>query len=616
MDIASTLRTVPGVTIGRRNIVGSYAGAEGGAIFIRGQGLSRPGSELVTLYDGVPRINAVYSHPLLDLLSADSAHAMRVYKSPQPQVFGNAFAAVAIEPRFTLEPAGAPATNGFASEVSAAYGTDDTVVQSAVVSANFRQDEAHATTFAAGQSFRRSAGHRPNAGGELEDYFANLTQTLGKNWSVSAVFDHTNNYSEDPGPERDAALPAGAAVWPYHQGDYHTRDYFGTLTLANHFDAADGYIKTYWHHGRAVWHDQGRYASNGGIRPPDAASTGNTDDTTMRWDNYGVRLRETLRPTEGGELVAGFDFDAQSGKQTSIRYDGTAGAPLRREEFQVYSPYFAVSQRLGDRNRFHATPSAGLRFYAHNFFKPETAPHGGLVLGYKDETTLHLTAARGVNYAGLNVAALAASMPTLGKTWKNLRAEVLNHYEIGVTQRLLPALEATVTAFRDEGRHRYIMRFPAAGPANAFITVPSYHNSGVEASLSWAPTDALTLFAGGTWLRTSSDLLPFTPEWTASAGATWRFFDKFRLSVDFVYQDRMTSSGGFARASNATEGPLLPAVVLVNARLAYTFSLPSIKLRRGEIFIAGENLADRKYYYQPGYPLPGLSAMIGLKAAF
>ncbi|MDR2845195.1 MAG: TonB-dependent receptor plug domain-containing protein, partial [Puniceicoccales bacterium] len=55
MDIGSTLRTVPGVTISRHNIAGSYGGGGGGAIFIRGLGASRPGGELITLYDGVPR---------------------------------------------------------------------------------------------------------------------------------------------------------------------------------------------------------------------------------------------------------------------------------------------------------------------------------------------------------------------------------------------------------------------------------------------------------------------------------------------------------------------------------------------------------------------------------
>ena len=45
-DLASALRNTPGTQISRYNPVGSFGGAEGGSVFIRGMGLSRPGSEI------------------------------------------------------------------------------------------------------------------------------------------------------------------------------------------------------------------------------------------------------------------------------------------------------------------------------------------------------------------------------------------------------------------------------------------------------------------------------------------------------------------------------------------------------------------------------------------
>ena len=47
-DLASALRNTPGTQISRYNPVGSFGGDEGGSIFIRGMGLSRPGSEIKT----------------------------------------------------------------------------------------------------------------------------------------------------------------------------------------------------------------------------------------------------------------------------------------------------------------------------------------------------------------------------------------------------------------------------------------------------------------------------------------------------------------------------------------------------------------------------------------
>lgn len=100
-DLASALRRTPGVNISRYNMVGSFGGGEGGAVFIRGQGSSRPGAEIKTLVDGVPMYMSVWNHPLLDLMSIDPAHMIEVYKSPQPQNFGNAFAIVNILPTST-----------------------------------------------------------------------------------------------------------------------------------------------------------------------------------------------------------------------------------------------------------------------------------------------------------------------------------------------------------------------------------------------------------------------------------------------------------------------------------------------------------------------------------
>ena len=86
-DLETALRKTPGVNMSRFNPVGSFGGAEGGGIFIRGMGSSRPGAEIKTLVDGVPMYMSVWNHPLLDLMSIDNADSIEVYKSPQPQYF-------------------------------------------------------------------------------------------------------------------------------------------------------------------------------------------------------------------------------------------------------------------------------------------------------------------------------------------------------------------------------------------------------------------------------------------------------------------------------------------------------------------------------------------------
>jgi outer membrane receptor for monomeric catechols len=69
-DLSTALRRSPGVNISRYNMVGSFGGATGGAVFIRGMGSSRPGAEIKTLFAWPSRVHdfeqleSVLFHPL------------------------------------------------------------------------------------------------------------------------------------------------------------------------------------------------------------------------------------------------------------------------------------------------------------------------------------------------------------------------------------------------------------------------------------------------------------------------------------------------------------------------------------------------------------------------
>ncbi len=88
-DVTTALRRIPGVTISRYNVVGAFGGDAGGSVFIRGHGSGRPGGEISMMIDGIPRFSGVWAHPLLDLISVNSAERIHVYKSPQAVLLGN-----------------------------------------------------------------------------------------------------------------------------------------------------------------------------------------------------------------------------------------------------------------------------------------------------------------------------------------------------------------------------------------------------------------------------------------------------------------------------------------------------------------------------------------------
>ena len=160
-DLAGALRRVPGVTVSRFNSVGAFGGGDGGGVFIRGHGSGRPGAEIMTLVDGVPRFNGIWTHPLLDMVSIDIAERIDVYKSPQSVLFGNmAFGAINVVPK-TME------GEGTTSRLLGTAGKHATFT--ALAENGFRTGglRGWVTMF-----HRQSNGHRENADGEVNNFYS------------------------------------------------------------------------------------------------------------------------------------------------------------------------------------------------------------------------------------------------------------------------------------------------------------------------------------------------------------------------------------------------------------------------------------------------------------
>ena len=187
-DLAGALRRIPGVTVARYNAVGAYGGADGGAIYLRGQGSGRPGAEIVTLIDGVPRFVGVWTHPLLDSLSLDPIERIDVYRSPQPVLLGTmAFGAVDLVSR-------RQAGSGFGGRVVGSFGSFSTEVGRA--EAGWAGDRGEAWVSA---SHRASEGHRANADGRVDAAAGHGSWALDEHWAVAVDVRHTDAWADDPG---------------------------------------------------------------------------------------------------------------------------------------------------------------------------------------------------------------------------------------------------------------------------------------------------------------------------------------------------------------------------------------------------------------------------------
>ncbi len=580
-DLASALRMTPGVTISRYNPIGSFGGAQGGSIFIRGLGSSRPGAEIQTLIDGVPIYNAVWNHPLLDLNPVDLADSIEVYKGSQPVEFGNAYSTVNITPKRRL-------TEGFENRLSLAYGNNATWVQT--FESGGRKG---AFDYFLGQAYRSSLGDRPDADGRLTDYYLRLGYRPSDAWDLNWLILRTDNYADDPGPKGQPALK---------NGRYETREWLNIVTLAHHYERVEGTLRFYWNRGAGDWLDQ--------------AST--ADDTLNDWDLYGVRARETLHLWSGGELVGGADLDYTRGEATFTYDPGSSIPPARfdRTTLRLASPYVAFSQQIGDMDGLHAIPSVGVRYYAHSDFDSETAPHAGLVLGL-GKTELHLACARGISYPGLNVIVFSENViPALGSSWKELSAEKVRHYEAGIRRTFGKQVHADLTWFYDDGRNRYVFyrKSPGFGPPDAWENIEEFAVRGVEATLTVSPASNLSLFTGVTYLRTTPADLPYAPETTVTLGMNLRFLRNWQLSLDAQYVNKMYAEPQYRLNGGATR-ERVPSFFVVNGKISYDFRIPEMN-STGKLFVGVENITNTEYEYRPDYPMPGISALAGVELRF
>ncbi len=580
-DLPSALRLVPGVVISRFNPIGSFGGAEGGAIYIRGMGSSRPGAEIQTLVDGIPKFLSVWSHPLMDTLSIDPVERIEVYKGAQPLQFGNsAFGAVNLVTKRQRE-------EGFTTRLQGGYGSYNTLVEVAEHGGKIKDTDYYLL-----QSFRSSNGQRNNAGGQLQEYFGRVGQQLTGNWSVSLTANGTSNYANDPGPE---ARPQEA------QGTYKVDDTMTVATLAHSFAGAKGDLKAYWNGGKASWVDQ-----------IDLTSLFHFDTITS-YDNYGVRARESLTPWAGGNLLAGLDMDFISGKVDIDRAAPRPDSLFPRETFRIVSPYAGLAQEIALGGGWNLIPSAGIRYYNHSDFDPQWAPQAGLVLRNPD-TDIHASYGRGVSYPGIFVVAQSNLFWAGNTRWKDLEAETVDHFEAGIAHAFTPGIRADVTWFYDNGSNRFILVTVPAPPH--YENISSFRVQGVEATVSIAPVRDVTVFAGGTWIPDRAPAnLPYAPEWSVSAGMNYRFLERFRLSLDALWQASQYVANTRVPDLGGSSIGQIGGFFLLNGKISREFRVPSPKFT-GEIFLAGENLANQNYAYKKDYLMPGITGMVGLNLKF
>jgi iron complex outermembrane receptor protein len=377
---------------------------------------------------------------------------------------------------------------------------------------------------------------------------------------------------------------------------YRTEDWHNLVTLTHQGPIARGTIRAYLNDGDADW-----FRRN---------VSGNADSLSS-WRLSGIRWRENITPWPASTIVAGVDLDYDRG---SLRTVGPAPSPpavFPPMTMRLLSVYSGVNHSVTFRNGIKLTPSAGVRYYAHNEFNARWAPQAGVTLG-RGSTELHLGGSRGINYPGLEVAAFSQVLiPALGRSWQMLRPEQADQFEAGVRHAINAKTSVAMSVFSNRIRNRYVIVFPPPPPPR-YENLEAFRTDGLEISADAALHDGLGVFVAAALLRTRPGDIPYAPTRTLTGGLTWRVKQHWRLSLDGVYVSSMHAASE-ARVAGAGNPMTVGAHLLLNARVTRRFFWGARDVNTGEVYLSAENLTDRDFGYQSGYPIPGVNFMIGLR---
>ena len=549
-DLASALRRTPGVSIARYNPVGSFGGDQGGAVFIRGMGSSRPGSEIKTYIDGVPFYMPVWNHPLLDMLPMNGMSSVTVNKSPQPHITGNNFASIQLETK-------RPVKEGVTGNVRASAGKFNTTLEQADISG-----KADGLEYSFAQGYAKSSGHRANADGQLNNAMGRIATKLNNNWTAGVSFLAVDTKAGDPGGDGNDR--------------YNIRANSVSAFLQHQHADVNGEFRMYKNSGKSEW----LYNVMGGAND---------------FEMSGARWKESIKVAADTRVIAGVDSDTMGGKTPM------ANMPT----FKITSPYGSIVRTSAVNADWSLVSSATLRAYQHNYYASSTSPALGFSL-VSNTVTYFINASKGVNYAGLDGPAL--NSVGLDDSWKSLKTEKADHLEVGAKFAPNDKTQVDVSVFKDRVSDRYY------NTGGSFFSTGAFTNQGGEATLRQQVSADWSAFVGASFLDSSISNLPYAPKRSYTFGVNGKA-GPLKLAVDAQNQSDFYSmnwgrENGGVSASNTEK---LPGFTVVNARVAY----PSPALgKRGEYFVAVENLTNTSYAYTSTRPMPGRWAQVGLMASF
>ena len=347
-------------------------------------------------------------------------------------------------------------------------------------------------------------------------------------------------------------------------------------SIENNYELSSGAIKLFYNWGRHKIDD----GFNEGGSPRDYLF--NSTDKM-----YGINWYQGFNLFSGNRITFGFDYQNFGGHAWNAFNDGTNTDIIDKTEDNI-AGYIDIRQNLAS----FITLNAGVRFDHHSVSGSHWIPQFGVSLYPLQTSEIKIIASRGFRNPTIR------EMYMFPPQNPDLKPESLWNYEFSFSQRLLDnKLSYSVNAFYIKGDN-IIRVMPVNGrPLN--VNTGDIENWGAELSASYQLSTAFSILTNYSWFHMETPVLA-APEHKFYCGVN---YDSkwFGVSTGAQYIDGLYTSLSPVEQEN---------FLLWNAILKVK---PTKKI---ELYVKGENLLNKKYEINTGFPMPGTTVMGGINMNF
>lgn len=553
---------VPGLFISQRGVIGYgvAAGAAGG-ISIRGIG-GAPTAGVLVLIDGHPQYMGLMGHPLADSYQSMMTERVEVVRGPASVLYGSNAMGGVINIITKKQK-----SDGSNHSAQISYGSLNTL--NAEVSTGFRKNQFHAN---GSFGYNHSDGHRENMDFEQFNGYAKVGYDLSTNWSSFVDVNLSKTMSSNP----------GTATNPIIDNDADILRGMTSAVLENEYTHTSGAVKFFYNFGSHKINDgyPAFTSSPQPVEPPRYRFRSNDQ-------LFGFSAHQSYSFFEGNKTTAGVDFQRFGGKAWNKFPDEADNVELADVHLNTLAGYLNLQQSmLGDR----LTMNAGLRLDHHEINGSEWIPQLGI--SYNPTVTTSIKAITSKGFRNPTIREMYMFPPQNAE----LKPERLMNYEVSLLQSLPEArVSLGINLFYISGENMIQIQMMEGKPLN--VNTGKVENKGFEILANYLATSHLRFSANYSRLDMTYKIVG-APE------------HKLYVSGDYSMRRWSLSTGMQylgALYTKVNPEPVEEKVLLWNARINY-------KAFNGlNLFLRGENLLNRNYEINAGYPMPGVTVFGGLR---